>query len=498
MKRDKFSLSNYQLATMDMGELVPVGCYEVLPGDSIQQASSVLLRVSPLLAPVMHPIEVRIHHWFVPNRLVWSDWDDFITGVGSPTYPTITIPAAPLSTGSLADYLGIPAGTFTVATPVSAMPFRAYNTIFNEFYRDQDLVTEVAVDSTVLQRIAWQKDYFTAARPFTQKGAAVTVPLGSSAPVKTSLATQFIGPTNHPEMRITANNTSTGGPVPVGNVLGSGAAAAAGAGSFVTSGPATFGIGPGWYPNNLFADLSAATAANVIDVRRAFALQRYAEARAMYGSRYSEYLRYLGVNSRDARLDRPEYLGGGKQTISFSEVLQTTPVTGNGNVGELKGHGITALRSNRYRRFIEEHGHVISLMSVRPKTMYTDGLDRMWTRRIKEDYWQKELEAIGMQEVQNRELFGYANSTAVFGYNDRYSEYKTLRSGTHGDFRSTLNFWHLARSFASQPVLNSSFTNCDPGKRINAVQTADTLWAMVNHSIQARRLVKKSGENRII
>lgn len=240
------------------------------------------------------------------------------------------------------------------------------------------------------------------------------------------------------------------------------------------------------------------TAANINDLRLAFALQRYEEARARYGSRYTEYLRYLDVRSSDARLQRPEYLGGGRQTIQFSEVLQTGVTTSGDDtegVGNLRGHGIAAVRSNRYRRFFEEHGYVITLLSVLPKTIYVQGLHRTFNRRTKEDFWQKELQHIGQQEVLNKELYApHASPDGVFGYQDRYDEYRRTPSRVSGEFRSTeLDYWHMARLFDSDPTLNASFVTSDPTKRVNAVQTNDVLWMMINHSMQARRLVASKG-----
>lgn len=214
----------------------------------------------------------------------------------------------------------------------------------------------------------------------------------------------------------------------------------------------------------------------------------------MYGSRYTEYLRYLGVRSSDARLQRPEYLGGGKQTIAFSEILQTGPnFDANTGVGTLRGHGISAVRSNRYRRFFEEHGIVMSLMSVRPRTMYVNGLPKKFSRTTKEDYWQKELELIGQTTVLNKELYtADTGPNDTFGYTDRYEEYRHEQSQVAGDFRSTLNMWHMGRVFASDVTLNSDFVTCDPTTRIFASAATDTLWVMVNNSIQARRLVRRT------
>jgi len=502
MKRSKFSLSNYKLLTCDMGELVPIGLNEVLPGDSIQQATSALIRVSPLLAPVMHPVHVRIHHWFVPHRIVWEDWEDFITGgpdgMDASTFPTITIGGGTgAAVGSLADYLGVPTGVNNIE--VSALPFRAYNMIFNEWYRDQDLVTEVAVStasgadattSTSLQNIAWEKDYFTSARPWTQKGPEVTLPIGTDAPV-TGIGLN--------------DQVFTAGPVNVYETDGSGTT------PYADYADVNFAD----FPNNSFrveedpnnagfpnirADLSNATAATINELRRAFALQRYEEARARYGSRYTEYLRYLGVRSSDARLQRPEYLGGGKQTIQFSEVLQTggTDAGASTGVGNLKGHGIGALRSNRYRRFFEEHGYIVTCLSVKPKTMYVQGLPRTWNRRTKEDFFQKELQHIGQQEILNKELYAaHATPNGTFGYQDRYDEYRRTESSVSGEFRSTLDYWHMARIFSSDPTLNADFVKAVPTKRVNAVTSADVLWIMANHSIQARRIVAPSGTSYI-
>lgn len=498
MKRSKHSLSNYKLLTCDMGELVPIGINEVLPGDSIQQATSALVRCSPLLAPVMHPVTVRIHHWFVPFRLIWSEWEDFITagpaGTSLPTFPTRTLPN-PTTVGSLADYLGIPNGLNAPA--VSALPFRAYQLIFNENYRDQDLVTEAAIStasgadattSTSLQNVSWEKDYFTSSRPWEQKGPTVTIPLGNSATVKTSATELFTGAQN----KILFRQDGGGNPA-----TGSALNFTGGPGQLVVSNTATSGInGTPVYPTNLFADLTGASAITVNALRQALALQSFEEARARYGSRYVEYLRYLGVRSSDARLQRPEYLGGGKQTIQFSEVLataaSTTPATA---VGEMKGHGIAAMKSNRYRRYFEEHGYVLSLMSVLPKTMYVQGIARHWNRRAKEDYWQREFQHIGQQAVKNKEVYALAAAPeATFGYQDRYDEYRRTENTIAGEFRTTaLDYWHMGRIFASEPALNASFVTSTPSKRNFASQSTDTLYVMAKHNIQARRLVAQTG-----
>lgn len=493
MKRSKFSLSNYKLLSCDMGELVPCGLTEVLPGDTIQQATTALVRVSPLMAPLMHPVHIRIHHWFVPHRLVWDDWEDFITGgpdgEDDSEFPTIDMGVGGAVVGSLADYLGVPTGV--AGLDVSALPFRGYALIWNEWYRDQDLQTELTIDTTsgvdtttnkTLQNVAWEKDYFTSARPWPQKGPEVTIPLGSTAPVVTNSTNILWKPSGdaYGESAVKFLGAS-------GNLTRT-------AGAPGTDANLQFGTQTG-----LQTDLASATAASINDLREAFAIQRYQEARARYGSRYTEYLRYLGVRSSDARLQRPEYLGGGRQTLQISEVLQTSPTTDGDDsegVGNLKGHGIGAARSNRYRRFFEEHGYVFSFISVKPKTIYANGLHRTWNRRTKEDFFQKELQHIGQQEVLNKEVYAaHATPDGIFGYQDRYDEYRRAESSIAGEFRTTLDFWHMARIFGSAPALNADFVKSVPTERIYAAPSTDALWCMTSHSIQARRLLSPMGNS---
>lgn len=487
MKRSKHSLSNYKLLTMNMGDLVPVGLYEVLPGDTVQQATSALIRVSPLLAPVMHPVHVRIHHWYVPHRLVWEDFEKFITG-GPDGNDASVLPLTTVNptVGVLADYLGVPTGT---SQAVSALPFRGYAKIWNEWYRDQDLQTALTVDigsgpdtttNTDLQSVCWEKDYFTSARPWEQKGSQISIPLGTSAPIKGISKSNL----NIQDPTAAGYETDGSNPTYANASMFDNAANRIWYGKQTATG----------YPD-ITADLSNATSASIIELREALALQRYQEARARYGSRYTEYLRYLGVRSSDSRLQRPEYLGGGKQTIQFSEVLQTGVTTDGDDtegVGNLKGHGIGALRSNRYRRFFEEHGYVFTFMSVKPKTIYSQGLPRHWSRATKEDFWQRELQHIGQQAIKNKEIYAaHATPEGEFGFQDRYDEYRRVESTIAGEFRSTLDFWHMARIFTSSPALNASFVASNPTPRIYASTSTDQLYVMANHSIQARRLVSQ-------
>lgn len=481
MKRSKFNLSHYQLHTADMGNLIPVGLTEVLPGDTIQHATSSLVRAMPLATPPMHNVNYRVHHWFVPHRIIWDDWEDFITGGpdndNNSAFPTIAL--SNVAEKSLADNLGVPA-TFTGS--VSALPFRAMALIWNENYRDQDLQQKLGLSlssgvdvttSTVQQNVCWEKDYFTESRPWEQKGPAITMPLGTTAPIVPT------GP-------LAMNWTGSAGNRNVQAMPGT---------TFGFAGAAPAASQNATYASGLAADLSASSSVDVTTVREAFALQRYAEARARYGSRYTEYLAYLGVRSSDARLQRPEYLGGGRQSLQFSEVLQTgsTTVDGNG-VGQLYGHGIAGMRTNRYRRYFEEHGYIVSVAYALPRTIYPQGLFRHWNRRVKEDFWQKELQHIGQQAILMKEIYALgANPDDTFSYGSRYGEYRRAESQVHGEFRTSLADWHFARLLAAQPTLNASFVSADPAKRpFQAQGTNSTLLIASHHQMVARRMVSGS------
>lgn len=501
-KRNKFSLSSYKLLSMKMGFVVPVNLTEVLPGDSIQQSTGVFMRLAPMVAPVMHPVHMTVQHFFIPTRLLWGDFEDFITG--GPDGADVSVPPTVTVTpeqSSLADYLGLPLGK---ALTVSALPFRAYDLVWNEYFRDQDLQQELTISldsgvdtttSLTLQRPAWQKDYFTTARPWPQKGPAVTVPvdMGSAGmPTLTfsgSLADRSVsGPFNVTPNGI-ANQTSSlmsqlGTPK---WIAGSHTADITGlTGLYVNNGAVsgTIDYKPGQ---------AGIGSISVNSLREAMSLQRFQEKRALFGSRYEDYLRYLGVRPQDSRLQLPEYLGGTSQTIQFSEVLQT----GGDAVGQMYGHGISAMRSKRIRRFIPEHGYVMSLLYVRPIPVYAQGVERLWHRETKEDYWQREFEHIGQQEVLNQEVYadGAEADTGVFGYQNRYDEYRRGVNSIAGEFRTTQDYWHMARIFANRPALNADFVMANPTDRIFQAteQQSDQLYCMVQNNIIARRLVSKNG-----
>ena len=261
------------------------------------------------------------------------------------------------------------------------------------------------------------------------------------------------------------------------------------------------GTTPNAYPN-VRADMTGVTVPtgiNINDLRQSLAMQRMREHRNRFGSRYRDLLAYLGVNSSDSRLQRPEYLGGGKQTISFSEVLSTSDTVNGGTgspVGEMAGHGIAALRTRPYKRFFEEHGYMLSFMCVRPVAVYMNRVPRHFLRRDYEQYWQKELEVMGDQAITNFEVYGQsATPSTVFGYIPRYDEYRHAESFVSGEFRTVLDYWHMARKFTSQPALNAAFVECDPTNRIYASTVSDQLYCMISHRLVARRLVSKNARN---
>jgi hypothetical protein len=481
-KRYKHNLSNYHNTTFNLGELVPVQCQEVLPGDSFRASTSALIRVSPLLAPVMHPVEVRIHHWYVPMRLIWTSWEDFITG-GDDGNNTDTVPQLSSTSsgiGKVSNYLGAPKSA--AGRSFNALPIRAYNKIYNEFYRDQDLITEVAEGNNNILKISWEKDQFTAARSSTQKGTEVSLPLGTSADIKYR---NFSGTATADDKWVVFDENGGG----------------THSSKYGSSADTDTGDVPNTTSHNLYADLTNATAAKINDLRLAFATQNYMELRSRYGSNYVDFLAYHGITGIDNRLQRPEYLGGGKQTISFSEIIATAETGTSVDVGDLKGHGIAAVRTNSFTRFFPEHGYFITLASVRPKAIYSQGQTPMWSRTDKEDFYQRELELIGQQEVENREVYiDHTTPTGIFGYRDRYSEYRHCPSRVSGDFTPGENLDHytLARSFSSDPALNQTFVECTPATRIFATTTDDQLWCMFNHHVVARRMVRKNPQPSIL
>lgn len=495
MKRALHTLSYPHKLSGNMGQLIPCGLTEVLPGDTFQHATSALLRVSPLVTPVMHKCDVRIHHFFVPNRLVWDDWEKFITGgpdgLDASVFPTIDL-GSTIGVGSLAAHYGIPTALGSDGT-VSALPFRGHALIWNEFYRDEDLQTELVVDKTsgpdtttniTLQNINWEKNYFTSARSSPQKGPSVSIGLTGDAPVR-GIATGATS-AGGASPTVYETDTLTGMVYPSSRLTST-----AGNEIYIE----TTNQFSGSYRPDIYADLSAVTGVSIDDLRVAGAVQRFEENRSRWGSRYPELLLAWGVRSSDARLQRPEYLGGGRDVLQFSEVLGTA----DDNLAQMGGHGIAAMRSNKYRSFFEEHGFVHSFISVRPKAEYMEGLYAHWNRRSKFDFFTPELANLGQQPIKNKEIYAaHTTPNGTFGYQDNYDSYRRAEALFSGEFRTTLLDWHMGIDYGSQPALNSDFVKCVPTTRIYASTNTDQLYINLKHSIQARRLVPFKAQPRLM
>lgn len=491
-RRNKFDLSHERKLSFNMGNLVPMLCHEIVPGDSFRVRSEVMLRFAALLAPIMHRVNVTTHYFFVPNRLIWEEWEDFITGgrlgTSTPVAPFIkasnmTGPGW-LDQGTLADYLGLPVvDAVTEDVNFSALPFRAYTLIFDEYYRDQNLVANLDISKASgevtggeitklcnLRIRAWEKDYFTSALPFAQRGPAVDIPMEVGYRENGAILRNGSIGSGHLDPLPDLDTFST-------NVAGTFSGA---------DSPAS--------GNPIVVDNIETLNASINDLRRSVRLQEWLEKNARGGARYVEQiLSHFGVKSSDARLQRPEYLGGGRTPVVISEVLQTMQNETGNPLGTMGGHGVSVGTSNGFKRTFEEHGFVMGIMSVLPKTAYQQGIERMWSRFDKFDYYWPEFAQIGEQEVLNKELFYDGTTPAnpygdAFGYQSRYAEYKYGCSTVHGEFRDALSFWHMGRIFDSQPALNETFVESDPTYRIFPVtDNTDKLLCQIYNRVDALR-----------
>lgn len=489
-KLNKFDLSHERKMTCAMGKLIPSLMQEIVPGDRFRVRTEMMLRLVPLLAPIMHRVDVTMHFFYVPTRLLWNEWEDFITGgrlgTTEPVWPHLKMNYDNLGLfqeSSLADYLGLPmlSNSTDEELTISALPFRAYQLIWDTYYRDQNLAASLdiskasgEVTGTELDKIAalrtraWEKDYFTSCLPWAQRGDTVDIPLNDDPTVQTKAYRPSTGLPFSEAGDMTIGNT--------GNVLMTGSATQDGG---VHIGAEGHGI-------------------DVNDLRRSIRLQEWLEKNARGGARYIEQiLSHFGVMSSDARLQRPEYLGGGKQPVTVSEVLSTYQVEDPTPLpqGYLTGKGVSFGTSNQFSRRFEEHGFVIGLLSVLPRTGYQQGVPRTFRRSDKLDYYWPEFANIGEQEVKVSELFfngENAGHSATFGYQSRYAEYKYQPSTVHGQMRTSMAHWHMGRIFTSEPALNESFVTADPTNRVFAtlvdISGADQkCWVQLYNQVDALR-----------
>lgn len=487
-RHNKFDLSHERKMSMQMGVLTPIMLQEILPGDRFRVNTEVFMRMAPMLAPIMHRVNVFTHYFFVPNRILWDEWEEFITGgedgTSAPVAPFMTTTQMEsggwLQKGTVADYFGLPIVTGaapTSPTNINALPFRAYQQIYNDYYRDQNLTAkidfskasgQVAAGAETARHCAgrircWEKDYFTSALPFAQRGAEVGVPITDD----TSQITQ-------------AYEAATGNLYPTGEDVVIGA-----------PGQVVGSVSGGMH---LGAD---GHMINVNELRRTVRLQMWLEKMARGGARYVEQtLMQWGVKSSDARLQRAEYLGGGKTPVSIAEVLSTFQDGTGEPQGNMAGHGVSTGRTNGFKRSFEEHGFVIGIMSVLPKTAYQQGIHKMFSRADKLDYAWPDFAHLGEQEILNKELYYTETSLlpdGTFGYTPRYSEYKYGCSTVHGEFRDTLSFWHMGRIFTAAPTLNEDFVTSDPTTRIFAVTQNEHLYVHLYNKVDALRMLPYYG-----
>lgn len=451
-----FDLSYSVLTSGDMGKLYPVFLRECVPGDVFDVGINLVIRFNPLTAPILQEINAFVHYFFVPYRLVWDDWESFITGgedgTEAPTLPTMT---GPYSIGDLQDYLGFPTGVaMTGVAPVS-FPRSAYNLIYNEFYRDQSEIAEVALTSNTVKTRAWEKDYFTSALWDQQRGTAPALPISGVIEVDPQA-----GALARPTV-VTASDSTPRGLTIISSDDHLEATGYGGSDDAMR-----------WAFTGMEVDVGGATTFDVADLRLAFQTQRFLERNMVAGARYTEFLQgHFGVSPRDDRLDRPEYFGGVRMPIMVSEVLQTS-ATGIGSEttpqGNLAGHGITAGRSRVGKYRAQEFGLIMGILSVMPRRLYYQGVDRQWIKSTRYDFYFPEFAHLSEQPVYNGELWvttgdGTANQ-GVFGYQERYAEMRSSKNLLTGEMRGGGDFdhWHLAEQFTSLPSLGQTFLECVP------------------------------------
>lgn len=456
--RSAFNLSYTKLATADLGFLYPVMCDEVVPGDIWKIGNQMVIRFNPMVAPILHEINAYVHYFFVPYRLLWGpnteideegSWEEFITGGFDGEDDSVLprwIPATPATEcaiGSLWDWLGFEPGkaNYAGAYPMD-FPRRAYNMIVRDYYIDENITNmdTFSLLRTHLTTRSWEKDYFTSALPWQQRGIAPALPITGT--------TSAVWPAAMFE-----DGSLTGFEAPMVRT------AVVGNTWRTASSGAHINLEDMMNANTV--DLGVASTFDIADLRLAFQIQKWLERNARSGARYTEFLKaHFGVSPRDDRLQRPEYIGGSKSPIIVSEVLQTSETDGTAQ-GNLAGHGISVSDTFCGTYKATEYGLIMGLLSIMPKPMYQNGIDRQWLRETKYDFFFPEFVNLSEQAILNREIFvtdgNVETNEGIFGYQGRYDEMRVKRNQVVGLMRTDFDYWHLARQFATVPALNGSF-----------------------------------------
>ena len=525
--RSVFDLSHTKRFDCDMGQLIPSLFLECVPGDTFKIGVEAVTRFQPLVAPILDSVDMTIHYFFVPTRLLMDgdkDWETFLSGGKDGIDTSVRIPAwsfgfsdgsqtdtnFPFSNGvnigkySLWDYFGLPVPSNASAiygirdeNKVIGFPQRAYNLIWNEFYRDQNVCGEVSIaNSTVLYR-AWKKDYFTSSLPWRQRGVAPALPIVGNAPVTFSSPNTDFELINLFGKR--APDNASGSFSWRGKLDGSTIVMEAG------SNDLTFSSGDSLVVTSLFgkhnlqatANLSAGSTFDVATLREAFQIQRWLELNARGGVRYTEFLKaHFGLAPRDEVLQRPEYIGGTKSSVVVSEVLQTSAsADGSTPQGHLAGHGLGAVSDYVCTYTAKEFGYIVGIASWMPKPSYQQGVNRMFSRSTRYDFYFPEFAHLSEQAVTRGELYATGTSTdnEIFGYQSAYNEMRYMPSINAGGMRDTFKYWHLGRIFTGQPTLNAGFLTTNPAysggvrKDIFASQAEPGLLVQIGNLIKAIR-----------